>query len=56
MDEHGRVPSQFPQTPEEFKGGFLRRTAQDGCILMLLIFIVGMFVIFTLIWLWDKVF
>gem|GEM_PF-4165002 len=53
---HGQVPSQFPQTPEEFKGGLLRRTPGGGCLWLLIIFIVGVFVIWTLIWLWGLVF
>ena len=48
--------SQFPQSPEEMRGRFSRRTPPVGCIWMLIYFIVGVFVIWTLIWLWDVVF
>ena len=49
-------PKQIPTTLEEAKGGFLRRTPGNGCIWLLLIFIIGVFAIWTLIWLWDLVF
>lgn len=48
--------SQFPQSPEELRGRFSRRTPPGGCIWLLVYFIVGVFVIWTLIWLWDSVF
>ena len=50
---HG--PHQFPQSAEEYKGAFWRRTPGGGWLWLLIIFIVGIFVIWTLIWLWGLV-
>ena len=49
-------PTDFPTTLGEVKGGIIKRAPRDGCLWLLIIFVVGAFVVMTLIWLWDLVF